>query len=79
MVDSRYYECDYSKMLFDLIGIYSMGCRFLVAGRIDNGNYRSLRDVAVPDEVVDLFTPIPEGLFREDVSSSEIRASSGGF
>lgn len=79
LVDSRYYECDYSKMLCDLIGIHSMGCRFLVAGRIDKGKYRSLSDVAVPDEVVDLFTPIPERLFREDVSSSEIRGSPGAF
>ena len=48
---------------------------FLVAVRIDAaGRVRALNDIPVPRRYADLFTDIPEHLFRLDTSSSEIRA-----
>jgi hypothetical protein len=53
-------------------------CRFLVAARADGaGRVRSLADVVVPARCAHLFTPIPEDVFRLDVSSSAIRAARG--
>ena len=46
-----------------------------VAVRIDAaGRVRALDDIPVPRRYADLFTEIPEHVFRVDTSSSEIRA-----
>ena len=49
-------------------------CRFLVAGRQSEGQFRSLSDVRVPERFQTLFTEIPESMFRMDISSTDIRA-----
>ena len=55
--------------------IANSGGSFLVAVRLDaTGRLRALSDISVPRRYVDLFTEIPEHLFRVDTSSSEIRA-----
>ena len=55
--------------------IASSGCSFLVAVRIDAAaRVRTLSDIPVPRRYTDLFSEIPERLFRLDTSSSEIRA-----
>ncbi len=73
LVDPRYYSgeagCDAA-----LAHIRARGCRFLVAGRLDEGVFRTLRDIAIPEGARDLFTELPEAAFRVDLSSSAIRA-----
>jgi len=55
--------------------IASHGCRFLVAGRLDpDEGYKTLRHLNLPSHCAKLFEELPEGDFRRDVSSSEIRA-----
>ena len=76
LVEPRYYVGKGSRMLEALVGIRLAGCRFLVAGRVNRGNYRSLGDVTVPAEFEDMFTPIPETLFRRDISSTDLRFAS---
>lgn len=49
-------------------------CRFLVAGRVDEGVFRTLKDIAVPPRFAGLFVELPESAFRVDLSSTEIRA-----
>ena len=49
------------------------GCRFLVAGRVENGVFRTLADIDIPDGFRDLFIELPERAFRVDISSTEIR------
>jgi hypothetical protein len=45
-----------------------------VAGRAtEDGVYHSFDDSSLPDKARGLFKPIPEGVFRLDLSSSEIR------
>lgn len=75
LVASRYYGDDEARMAVALQEIADGGCRFLVAARADGaGRARALADVVVPARFAHLFTPIPESLFRLDVSSSAIRA-----
>ncbi len=53
--------------------IAARGCRLLVAGRLVEGRFRTLADLAPPPEHADLFVAIPEQLFRIDISSTELR------
>ncbi len=62
-----------------LAAIRRHGCRFLVAGRVVDGVFLSLDDIAVPLGFEDLFLALPEALFREDISSTEIRAKMAGL
>ena len=78
LVASRYYGDDDARMAAALEEIAERGCRFLVAARADNGGrVRSLADVVLPPRCAHLFTPIPESVFRLDISSSAIRAQRG--
>ena len=71
----KYYGDDELRMHMALEEIANSGSSFLVAVRIDaSGRVRALNDIAVPRRYADLFTEIPEHLFRFDTSSSEIRA-----
>ena len=76
LVDTRYYGNDEVAMLSALSHIRASGCRFLVAGRVKGGVFRTLAEVAVPPGFDDLFKAIPESRFRADVSSTELRSPS---
>jgi hypothetical protein len=56
-----------------LDAIAAQGCRLLVAGRLVEGRFRTLADLAPPPEHAGLFVPIPEAIFRIDISSTELR------
>lgn len=72
----RYYENSVEKMMAGLTVIEALGCRFLVAGRVDEqGIFRSLADVEMPAQFAHLFTAIPEMLFRSDISSTNLRTN----
>ncbi len=51
----------------------TLNTRFVVAGRLHEGRFQGLEHIAVPDGFEDLFIPVPEKLFREDISSTELR------
>ncbi len=75
LVAVRYYGGDEPRMAAAFQEIADRGCAFLVAVRADGaGRVRSLADAAIPPRFAGLFTAIPEGRFRLDASSSEIRA-----
>ena len=76
LVAPRYYDGDESAMLTALAEIWAAGCRFLVAGREENGTFRTLEDVPVPGGFKQLFQAIPESTFRVDVSSTALRSAS---
>jgi nicotinic acid mononucleotide adenylyltransferase len=50
-----------------------LGTRFVVAGRLHQGEFQSLEQLSIPNGYEELFLPIPEALFRQDISSTEIR------
>src|SRR5262249_56173664 len=57
-----------------LAAIRAQGCRFLVAGRVDQaGRLLSLDDLSPPPAHRDLFEAIPADVFRMDVSSTQLR------
>ncbi len=73
LVQPRYYRGGTAGMLTALEDIRRMGCRFLVSGRADGGEFRTLGDVRLPEGFTDMFAPIPESKFRSEASSTEIR------
>ena len=73
LVHPRYYGNDESAMKAALKEIADLGCRILVAGRLNDGSFRQLSDVAIPPEHAHLFQAIPESDFRSDISSTELR------
>ncbi len=50
-----------------------LGARFVVAGRLEDGRFLQLRDLALPPEAEGLFEAIPADELRVDVSSTELR------
>jgi nicotinamide mononucleotide (NMN) deamidase PncC len=72
LVDPRYYAGEAGRD-GALRQIQAAGCRFLVAGRVKDGVFRTLADIAVPAAFVELFSALPEQVFRVDLSSSAIR------
>ncbi|KAK7280427.1 hypothetical protein RJT34_25491 [Clitoria ternatea] len=77
LINPKYYDGDYNKMLKILIGCKETGCTFLVGGRNVLGVFKVLEDIDVPEELKDMFISIPAEQFRMDISSTEIRKKSG--
>ncbi|MBI1918243.1 MAG: hypothetical protein HYS12_26420 [Planctomycetes bacterium] len=74
LVAKEYYGDSESRMIEALDAIRACGCRFLVAGRVDEGGtFRSLEHVRIPESHRDLFDAIPEAEFRADLSSTKLR------
>jgi len=74
LVAPRYYGGGMADMMVALAEMLVAGTRFLVAGREDQGIFKTLADVPVPEGFEYLFLDIPEGQFREDISSTQLRA-----
>ncbi len=72
LLDARYYD-GVDAMHAALREIAGLGCRFLVAGRVQSGAFRTLQVSDVPVEFAELFEPIEEARFRVDISSTELR------
>lgn len=75
LVDPRYYGRDEAQMLKALTDMRSLGCRLLVAGRVDGGVFHTLDEVPVPSDFEEMFNAIPEAAFRCDLSSTQLRVA----
>lgn len=74
ILDPRYHR-SVAEMHAGLESIARDGCRFLVAGRLDDARrFRHLTDLTIPETAAHLFEAIPEDRFRADVSSTVLRA-----
>ena len=74
VLELRFYDGEPARLAAALEEIRQLDCRFLVAGRVDDdGRFHPPSDLAVPPGFGDLFVPVPAGLFRRDISSSELR------
>ena len=71
VVDAKYYA---GTVEAALDRIRDAGCDFLVAGRVDDGSFRSIDDLNIPPGYESLFDFISEKEFRFDGSSTELRA-----
>ena len=72
LVAPRYYGGD-PEMMLALAEMMAGGARFLVAGRSDDGLFKTLEIVEVPTGFAPMFSGIDEAGFRRDISSTELR------
>ena len=70
LLDPRYYA-DVPAMLERFLALES---RFVVAGRLHQGVYHCLDRLPIESRYRSLFIPISETRFRQDISSTELRA-----
>ena len=75
LVAPKYYDGSERIMMSALASIDELGGHFLVAGRLEDGAFRTLSDVEVPSRFRGMFEAIPESSFRQDISSTDIRES----
>lgn len=78
LLDPRYYGGEEQAMFSAVAEIGDAGCRFLVAGREHDGEFRSLAQVPIPHGLIGLFHAIPESRFRADISSTNLRSNPRG-
>lgn len=73
-LDKRFYNDSIEQMTESFKELGSLGCTFLVAGRVDeNGTFFESVELEVPEPFKHLFKFIPPGHFRLDISSTELR------
>ncbi|KAK0575333.1 hypothetical protein LWI29_037473 [Acer saccharum] len=77
LINPKYYDGDYGKMLEILSRSKNVGCTFLVGGRNVDGVFKVLEDFNIPEVLRGMFMSIPADSFRMDISSSEIRKNHG--
>lgn len=79
IVNAKYYGNSDARMAAEFARLQAAGCRFAVAGRAQGGSFLTLRDIEMLDVLseMDLFVEIPEGEFRADISSTELRKQAG--
>ena len=73
LFEPRYYGGETARMLTALAEMRSLETGFLVAGRSEDGAFRTLDDVDVPPGFEEMLAPIEASAFRSDVSSTDLR------
>jgi nicotinamide mononucleotide (NMN) deamidase PncC len=71
--DPVYYRDDPSRRNAAIEALANLGCRFLVFGRLLNGKFTRMSEVELPPVLRALCDEVRESVFREDVSSTELR------
>lgn len=72
LVSPHYYSSE-AGMYAALEKIRAEGCRFLVAGRLYNGQFYTLSSLPIPPSFRDMFLELAEDRFRLDLSSTDLR------
>jgi hypothetical protein len=75
IADPRYYGAGATARDAAIRTIADHGCRFFVFGRAAGDRFVTLNDVELPPELASLCEAVAETDFREDVSSTELRAN----
>ncbi|KAL9267152.1 hypothetical protein AKJ16_DCAP02638 [Drosera capensis] len=75
LVNPKYYDGNYNRMIELLLGCKKTGCTFLVGGRNVDGVFEVLDDIEIPNALKGMFIQIPAKRFRVDISSTQIRRS----
>ena len=78
LLHGRYYDGGKRGMDAALQEFTAGGNLFWVAGRLHETKYLTLSDISIPPQFAALFAPIPEGDFRVDISSTELRSRENG-
>jgi nicotinamide mononucleotide (NMN) deamidase PncC len=72
--DPKYYGGDLSKRDAAIDAIAAQGCRFLAFGRTLENQFRALPSLKLPTKLLALCDEVPASTFRDDVSSTKLRA-----
>ena len=75
IADPKYYSGEAGSFEAAIELIAEQGCRFLVFGRKIKGRFRTLSDLELPPALRALCEEVSANVFREDVSSTELRAN----
>ncbi len=81
LFEDRFYERSNaaSPTLEALEKLKAAGAHFYVGGRHDQqGGFKTVRDINVPDGYSGLLTEIPETLFSDPISSTQLRETASG-
>jgi nicotinamide mononucleotide (NMN) deamidase PncC len=73
IADPRYYGGDPAARDAAIALLAERGCRFLVFGRLLGERFARLETLELPSALKSLCREVPPDLFREDVSSTELR------
>jgi hypothetical protein len=80
IVRPSFYNGRLDEMHSALQQLLDMGNRFLVGGRLcrraGTARFLGVDDLQIPERFQELFVGVPESLFREDISSTELRRNS---
>lgn len=71
--EARYYAADEGARREAVGKLVAHNCRFLVFGRVLDGQFRTLDDLQLPDDLRALCQCVQEDAFRRDLSSTELR------
>ena len=71
----RFYANDKNRMLQAIDNIIQHNITFLVFGRLSDANFLELADLALPASLKSICQAVPSEDYRNDISSSAIRAS----
>ena len=71
---ARYYAGQEAALEEAIARIAASGCRFLVFGRQVEGVFRTLRELPIPPQLAQLCQEVPQAEFRDDISSTQLRA-----
>jgi hypothetical protein len=74
IAEPRYYGGDVSRRDEAVAAMAGHGCRLLVFGREGDGRFQTLAELGLPAGLRALCDEVPEAEFREDVSSTALRA-----
>ncbi|MCI0491518.1 MAG: hypothetical protein L0Z07_01115 [Planctomycetes bacterium] len=74
IADPLYYAGDATRRDAAIATIAEQGCRFLVFGRLLAGQFQTLADLDLPQQLQSLCDEVAETSFRFDASSSELRS-----
>lgn len=74
IADPRYYAGEEQGLAAALTEIAAHGCRFLVFGRQLEGRFQTLGELTIPAALRTLCDEVPAAEFREDLSSTKLRA-----
>jgi nicotinamide mononucleotide (NMN) deamidase PncC len=73
IAEAKYYAGGVAGLVEALEAIANQGCRFLVFGRLIDGAFRTLSDLALPAALMSICAAVPEESFRADISSTVLR------
>ncbi|NOY43324.1 MAG: hypothetical protein GXP26_16005 [Planctomycetes bacterium] len=77
IADPRYYPGERAGYDAAIRLLAERDCRFLVFGRLVDGQFRSLAEMAIPEPLRRLCDEVTEEEFRQDVSSTDLRGEAG--